>query len=258
MTPELEENIVFCPQTPEEAVIVSPTGEVTVFIVLTTKRLLALGHATRPDGVLPWCVDATYKVCCRDCFIPPGFGSSIVQCSTLGYAVMALGVCDAQKTGEPFAIALTNKEDMEAYCKLFRTVRAASGSEVQPTHIVHDTAPAIFNAVAAELLRAVSVLCFFHVMQTIKRWKSDYAKGLEAADKQFILRNVSRIHDITSKPDADLALSLFLQAMRERSAACIRWVEGWAPTHAVRVRRTWILAYTEGCPTTVRRLFVSQ
>ncbi len=164
---------------------------------------------------------------------------------------MVLGVCDAQKTGEPIAVALSSKEDTASYAKFFRVVRTASGSDVSPTHIVHDTAPAIFNAVEAELFGCLSVLCFFHVMQTIKRWSSEYAKDLLPADKAFILKTVPLIHNLTCKADADTALELFLDAMRARSAACAKWVAGWAPVHAVPLRRTWILAYTEGCPTTV-------
>lgn len=61
LSAEDELDLVFCPHTPGEALI-EVAGEVRVLVVLTTKRLLALGHTVHGDGVLPWCIDATHKV----------------------------------------------------------------------------------------------------------------------------------------------------------------------------------------------------
>ncbi len=65
LTEEDELDLVFCPQSPDEA-LVEIEGQTHLLVVLTTKRLLALGHTLRADGTLPWCIDATHKVFCGD------------------------------------------------------------------------------------------------------------------------------------------------------------------------------------------------
>lgn len=63
VTDEDRRNLVYCPLTPEEAVILNAAGgSPEIFVPFTTKHLLQVAHTMRGD-VLPWCVDATYKVC---------------------------------------------------------------------------------------------------------------------------------------------------------------------------------------------------
>lgn len=165
---------------------------------------------------------------------------------------MTLGVCDAQKTGVVFAVAITSKEDERAYVRLFETIHAAANSDLYPTHIVHDAAVAIFNAVARALPGTTSILCFFHVMQNLRRWNADYAADLLPDDKTFLVNTVRRLQAITNQADAARALTDFTLAMSGRSPACNRWIAGWAPMHCAPERRTWIAAFAAGAPTTVR------
>ncbi len=64
LTADDELDLVFCPHSADDACVIVD-GVVHTLVVLTTKRLLAMGHSLRDDNTLPWCIDATYKVCPR-------------------------------------------------------------------------------------------------------------------------------------------------------------------------------------------------
>lgn len=196
---ELDESTPFmfaCATDPYEIPFIGNGSDDRPFLIgVTTKRLIrGLVRAAE----FPFHIDGTYKV------------------NQQAYPMVVCGVSDASRSIHIAAVFISSQMRQEQFAtistSIFNIYQLVTGEALQIKHVAGDADDAQFNGFDEIVTRncpsATYLMCFFHVMQNVKK----RVRTMSDQERRLVYKHAYRIHHSRDEVSAATAVAAAIEA----------------------------------------------